>query len=89
VELISCLEIMNDAAALMAEASCDQDFSEDADEESLLKLVQEQEDGVAEAATASIMSSLHSFDGGHRPRREDAGHRPKATRANQAPAFAG
>ncbi len=54
---------MKDAAALMAEASCDQDFSEDADEESLIKIVQEQEDDVAEAATASIMSSLHSFDG--------------------------
>jgi hypothetical protein len=51
------------AAALMAEASDDQDFSEEADEESLLKLVQEQEDDVAEAATASIMSSLQSFDG--------------------------
>jgi hypothetical protein len=44
-------------------ASCDQDFSEDADEESLIKIVQEQEDDVAEAATPSIMSSLHSFDG--------------------------
>jgi hypothetical protein len=51
------------APALLAEASSDQDFSEDADEESLLKLVQEQEEEVAEAATASIMPALQSFDG--------------------------
>jgi superfamily II DNA/RNA helicase len=50
-------------AALLAEASSDQDFSEDADEESLLEFVQEQEEEVAEAATASIMSSLQSFEG--------------------------
>jgi len=50
------------AAALMAEASGDQDFREEANEESLLKLVQEQEDDVAKAATASIMSSLQNFD---------------------------
>jgi superfamily II DNA/RNA helicase len=43
--------------------SSDQDFNENADEESFLKLVQEQEDDVANAATASIMSSLQRFHG--------------------------
>jgi SNF2 family DNA or RNA helicase len=51
------------AAALMASALSDQDFSEEADEDSLLKLVEAQEEEVAEAATASIMSSIQSFDG--------------------------
>jgi ERCC4-related helicase len=50
------------APALMAGASGEQDFSEAADEDSLLQLVQEQEDEVAEAATASIASSLQNFD---------------------------
>jgi SNF2 family DNA or RNA helicase len=51
------------AAVLMATASSDQDFSEEADEDSLLKLVEVQEEEVAEAATASIMPGLQSFDG--------------------------
>jgi hypothetical protein len=51
------------AAALLAQSSNDQDFSEEADEESLLKLVEKQEEEIAEAATATIMSGLQSFDG--------------------------
>jgi hypothetical protein len=52
----------NGAPALMAEASGEQNFSESTDEESLLQLMQEQEDEVAEAATASIASGLQNFD---------------------------
>jgi ERCC4-related helicase len=50
------------AAALLADMPSEQDFSEAADEQNLLDLVQAQEDEVAEAATASIASNLQGFD---------------------------
>jgi hypothetical protein len=50
------------AATLMAEAPSEDDLSDTSDEETLLRLTQEREDDVAEAATASIVSILRSFD---------------------------
>jgi hypothetical protein len=50
------------AATLIAEASVEADVSDSDDEEGQLLLIQEQEDDLAEAATASIVSILRNFD---------------------------
>jgi hypothetical protein len=50
------------AASLMAQSPTEPDFDETADEADLLKLIEEQEDDVVAAATASIAATLLNFD---------------------------